>query len=611
MGVAEGEIQRVRAATDLVALISEKTMLKKQGSRFVGLCPFHDERSPSFSVNLASGGMYYCFGCRAKGDAITFVRETLHLEFIEALRYLAERAGLQLQEDEQPSGPRQDRKAFFDAMERAVEWYHQRLLTAPDAGPARNYLRSRGYDSDTVRQFKLGWAPDEWDALTSELRLSREVLEGTGLGFVNRRDRTQDFLRARIVFPIFDVAGRAIAVGGRVLPPGPGPADPAARPEPKYKNSPETAIYSKRRTLYALNWAKDDIVKSEEIIVCEGYTDVIAFFRAGLPRAVATCGTALAEEHFRTLKNFARRIVLAYDGDFAGQSAAASVYQWEKDHEVEVAVAQFPAGMDPAEFAASDPSGLAAAVAAAMPFLEFRLRRVLDGARLQTAEGRARAAEEAVRVLAEHPNALVRDQYVQDVADRLRLDPDRLRPMVEQAVRSGGRARVAVGEVAVPRPTIDRTSFRPGVEALRLLINEPDRIDGRLVPAYFGEPLQRAAFEALESGEMLTTVLDQLEARGDTETAELLRLLAAELEPENVLSDDELNSLVAQLIRPAVNRALEGVSRAMRSGEVAPDEALEVIRAIRETLEALDGEGHLAAEVALREWLVDHDTEFG
>ena len=207
-------------------------------------------------------------------------------------------------------------------MERAVAWYHERLLAAPDAGPARDYLRSRGYTGDTVRRFRLGWAPDDWDALAKALDLPPAVLSDAGLGFVNRRDRQQDAFRARVLFPICDPSGRPVALGGRILP---GRTGHDGRSEPKYKNSQESPIYQKRRTLYALNWAKDDIIASEEVVVCEGYTDVIGFFTAGMPRAVATCGTALAEDHFKLLRNFAKRIVLAYDADAAGQAAVARV----------------------------------------------------------------------------------------------------------------------------------------------------------------------------------------------------------------------------------------------------------------------------------------------
>src|SRR6516225_5996517 len=220
MSVAPEEIARVRSATDIVALVSEHVALKKSGQRWTGLCPFHEERTASFSVN-AQEGLYYCFGCRASGDAITFVRETQHLDFIDALRQLAERAG---------------------------SWYHERLLAAPDAGHARDYLRSRGYDAETVRRFRLGWAPEGWDAMVRATGLRPEVAQSAGLAFVNRADRLQDALRARVLFPICDPGGRPIAIGGRVLP---GRADPD-RAEPKYKNTQEPPIYQKRRTLYGL-----------------------------------------------------------------------------------------------------------------------------------------------------------------------------------------------------------------------------------------------------------------------------------------------------------------------------------------------------------------------
>ena len=358
MAISESEIAQVRSATDIVALISETVALKKSGRRWTGLCPFHGEKTPSFSVN-AEEGRYYCFGCRASGDQITFVREIQHLDFMDALRQLADRAGIELHDDANAGPARKERQEAMAAMDKAVTWYHERLLNAPDARPAREYLKSRGIGGDIARQFKLGWAPDEWDGLAKGLKFTEKVLMDTGLGFVNKGDRRQDALRARVIFPIFDPAGKAIAVGGRILPPPYGPAArPDGRVEAKYKNSPETSIYSKRRTLYALNWAKDDVIKSDEIIVCEGYTDVIAFFAAGMPRAVATCGTALGEEHFKTMRNFAKRIVLAYDADKAGQSAAASVYQWERQHEVDVFVAHLPKGSDPADLAQNDPEAL-------------------------------------------------------------------------------------------------------------------------------------------------------------------------------------------------------------------------------------------------------------
>jgi len=267
----------------------------------------------------------------------------------------------------------------------------------------REYLKSRGIGGDIARQFKLGWAPDEWDGLAKGLKFTEKVLMDTGLGFVNKGDRRQDALRARVIFPIFDPGGKAIAVGGRILPPPYGVSRPDGRVEAKYKNSPETSIYSKRRTLYALNWAKDDVIKSDEIIVCEGYTDVIAFFMAGMPRAVATCGTALGEDHFKTMRNFAKRIVLAYDADKAGQSAAASVYQWERQHEVDVFVAHLPKGQDPAELAQHDPKLFESPSSTPSPFCDSDLTAFSRGeprhgrrsrSRGRTRHGGARRAPE-------------------------------------------------------------------------------------------------------------------------------------------------------------------------------------------------------------------------
>ncbi|HML01506.1 MAG TPA: DNA primase, partial [Acidimicrobiales bacterium] len=427
MAIPEEDVARVRAATDMVALVSEHSALKRQGTRWVGLCPFHQEKTPSFSVN-AEMGVFYCFGCQRSGDAITFVRDIEHVEFVEAVRRLAERAGISITEDAAASAERRRRNPLYEAVAKAVDFYHERLLSSPDGGPARDYLRSRGYDGEVVRRFQLGWAPDDWDLLSRHLSVSPQILSDAGLGFVNRRGRQQDAFRARVIFPIFDPSGRPIALGGRILPP---PDATAGRPstEPKYKNSADGPIYSKRRTLYGLNWAKKDVIDSGEVIVCEGYTDVIGFFQADLPRAVATCGTALGEDHFRLLRNFAKRVVLAYDADAAGQSGAGRVYEWERLHEVELAVADLPPGADPADLARSDPAALRAAVAAAQPFLRFRVERVLASADLGGAEGRARAAEEALAAVVEHPNELVRDQYLMLVADRCRLDPAMLRPV--------------------------------------------------------------------------------------------------------------------------------------------------------------------------------------
>ena len=592
MAISEGDIAAVRSATDIVALITEQVALKRVGRRWTGLCPFHAEKTPSFSVN-AEEGRYYCFGCRAAGDPIAWVRETMHLDFVDAVRLLADRAGIELHEDANASREHKERQRYLSAMEQAVSWYHQRLLESPDARAAREYLRSRGIGGDVARRFRLGWAPDEWDALVSALKLDERTLAGTGLGFVNQRGRRQDALRGRIIFPIFDPSGKAIAVGGRVLP---GATRRDGSPEAKYKNSPETPIYSKRRTLYGLNWAKDEVIRTGEIIVCEGYTDVIAFFGAGLARAVATCGTALGEEHFRTMKNFAKRIVLAYDADLAGQSAAASVYQWERQHDVDVAVAQLPRGSDPAELSQRDPDALTRAIVTAVPFLQFRLERVLDAANLATPEGRARAGELASAVLAEHPSELVRDQYIMQVADRLGLDPTSLRARVVESAR-GERPRVTVSPVRttpVPLP-------RPGLEALRLCVHFAT-LRTRFAEAYFANEVQRAAFVALVRDELVTTAITRLESEGSDDAAQVLGELVVD-DPGALPTDASVDAVAAQLIRHAAEHALRQVERKMRDGHVSPDVAATVIRDVKERLLLLDTDRAAMAEATLREWL--------
>jgi DNA primase len=608
VGIPDEDVAAVRAATDIVALIGEHAALKRQGRRWVGLCPFHAEKTPSFSVN-AEEGFYYCFGCQAKGDAITFLRAVEHLDFVEAVRALADRAGVIVREDEHEGAASRRRKELLAVLEEAAAWYHHRLIAGPDAGPARDYLRSRGYDGDVVRRFRLGWAPDAWDLLCTGLGLRAELATGAGLGFVNRAGRLQDAFRARIMFPICDTSGRPVAFGGRVLP---GSSDPA-----KYKNSQETAVYAKRRVLYALNWAKADIVRTGEVVVCEGYTDVIGCFESGVERAVATCGTALGEEHFRLLVNFARRIVLAFDADGAGQAAAGRFYEWEKRHEVDVVVADLPPGGDPGELARSDPDALRVALAGARPFLQFRVERILGAADLTTAEGRARAADAALVAVAEHPDDLVRDQYVMLVAERCRLEPGQLRHRLEAIRRDpsrhgqdrtvpagrpsrdaraarehagdgddwvrdpddpgGGPAHPGGGQRRGLRPGAG-DGFRPGLEALRLAVHRPDEVAHRLEPVLFPAGVQREAFLALVEADDLHDAL----ARADEEVANLLARLVVE-EPVGDPGD-----VVAQLVREAARRELAGITvEARRSPDAAAQAAAEAAW-VRPSIEALD-----------------------
>ena len=424
-------------------------------------------------------------------------------------------------------------------------------------------------------------------------------------------------------------------MGGRILPPRPG-EPPPERPAPKYKNSQETAIYSKRRTLYALNWAKHDVIAQGEVVVCEGYTDVIGFFQAGVPRAVATCGTALAEEHFTLLRNFGRRIVLAYDADGAGQSATSRVYEWERRHEVDVVVADLPKGSDPGDLSRSDPAALARAVVEARPFLQFRVDRILSAGDLTTAEGRARAAESALSAVAEHPDVLVRDQYVMQLSDRCRLDAPRLRerlehlrahppaePNARQARHEPVRhqPRSDPGDVREPDDYDDVSDWEepvdvvqpqkagPGLEALKLAVHRPEEVADRLQPVLFTDPLQREAFTALVQHDDLHDAI----ASASPEVAGLLRRVTVE---EPLIGDpafgDPVDLVVGVLLREAVRRELSEVEKASRGLGESWQAGAALTAQVRHWLDELEDPGSVRGAVdRLVAWLMEREPKEG
>ncbi len=525
MSIAEGDIQRVRESTDLVALINKHLSLRKVGSRWSGLCPFHSEKTPSFSVN-AEEGFYYCFGCSASGDAITFVREIEHLSFVEAVEQLASINGITLTYASDGESERHRKRGkLYEAVESAVEFYHQRLLSGNDAGEARSYLRDRGYSADVVREFRIGWAPEGWDTLARSLGVPADVFVAAGLGYRSSRGGLNDSFRSRVLFPIFDASGRALGFGGRKMPGDEGP---------KYKNSSESDVYAKSRVLYGLHKAKTDAVRNGRIIVCEGYTDVIAFHQAGISEAVATCGTALTEDHVRLLRRFANRIVLAFDADAAGQAAASRVYAWEEQHDIEVAVVSLPDGMDPAELQARDPGLLVAAVDHAQPFLGFRVKRTLAAGDVTSPEGRARTARAALSVIKEHPGRLVRDQYLMEVASYCHLPEETLREMLSGAPAPEVRPASRSGEF---------THEGPALEALRLLAHSRATVKGRMCEAMFLDEAERAAFVALENSESLHDAID----RADPVGVELLRRVG--VQESSAEADDVLRLLASQTAR--------------------------------------------------------------
>jgi DNA primase len=547
MGILDEDVARVREATDLVALVSEHVALKRVGRNYAGLCPFHTEKSASFSVS-PDKGVYFCFGCNKSGDAISFIRDVEHLDFVEAVERLAARANITLRYDDANfSAERKRKQRLHEAIQAAIEFYHQRLLEHADAGNARRYLRSRGFEGDAARRFWVGWAPDTYDALSAELqkkKFGRQDLVDAGLAFVNRANKLQDAFRGRLMFPIWDGRGEPVGFGGRMMEGGQGP---------KYKNTAETAIYQKSRLLYGLNFAKGEIVAHGEVVICEGYTDVMAFHLAGVPTAVATCGTALADDHFLTLKNLARKVTLAYDADAAGQAAAERCYQWEQRFEVQFQVADLPAGRDPADVFKEDPQQLVGAVKGATPFLEFRIERLLHNEDVTSLEARARVAQVAARMIAEHPNDLVRDQYVMKLSSRLDIDADRLRAAVNDA---RVRPHVQPARNEAPRATPSATVDRRELDALRWAVHEPALMSGRLDAALFGDEIARSAFDAMTRW----TWHEALEA-ASPEVRALLERLAVE-EPEGGAAPEELaTKVVVNLVEASSSRLLASMLR--------------------------------------------------
>lgn len=557
MAIADTDIERLRESVSIIDTIQGYVQLRRVGRNWVGLCPFHAEKSGSFNVREETR-RYKCFGCGASGDVFKFIQEIEHLDFVGAIEHIAGKAGYQLTYTTGgQSKDRQRSKQLTEIMSQAVDWYHNRLLTAPDARLAREYLRDRGLSGDVAREFKLGWAPDDWDALSRDLGVSIDLLRETGLGFVNKRGKAQDSFRARVMFPIFRDSGEPVAFGGRILP---GSTDPA-----KYKNSPETAIYAKSKTLYGLNWAKAEIVTADEVIVCEGYTDVIGFQRSGIKRAVATCGTALTEDHVRLLKRFATKVILAFDADNAGQGAAERFYEWEKRYKVQVSVAHFPQGKDPGDLANSDPTALASAVANAQPFLGFRLQRVLDGGSLVSPEARSRTAEQAMAVINEHPDTNVRKLYAGQVATHVGMPVVDFVRLAERGIKNP--------TINIPAAANSRRSESAEFVVLALMFSQWEIIANWLSEALFVDEIYRRAFLAVA------------QAEGDVTKA----LELADPEAREVLERAAVADVETQPIREAWNLLSAAVRRELAHRVTITDpEQIRVDRSARLLLENLE-----------------------
>jgi DNA primase len=483
-----GDIDRVREATDIVELISEVTQVKKTGRTYMAVCPFHQEKTPSMSVDRARG-LYHCFGCGKGGDIFEFVKETRGVDFGEALDILATKAGIILVRDPVDARQRGRRAGAIEALRRAVDIYHERLKKAPDAGPARSYLRSRGYEVELIDDWKLGFAGVDWDTLSKILRtggVDDRALTDAGLGRKGRHG-TYDVFRGRLMFPIYDLRGDPIGFGARKLD----DVDRAQtnNPDAKYVNSAESIVYHKSSVLFGLDRARHAIDDEHPAVIVEGYTDVIAMQQAGVATAVATCGTALGDDHFDLLRRFTERIVLAFDSDEAGSKAALRSDELESPFrlDLDLRVAVMPDGLDPADlYQEGRGDELAKAVDAARPLLEHRIESEVARHDLSGPEGRARALHAAVAQLRRVDDPIAIREYQRFVARLIGIELAE----VESAMGRGQRSRRKTDQ------TLELPLDRAESELLRVVLGNPPGL--KISASDFSDERLRLAFLSVE-----------------------------------------------------------------------------------------------------------------
>lgn len=423
--ITDEDKERVRKATDFLQLVGETVELRRRGADWWGCCPFHHEKSPSFHVN-PSTGLWKCFGCGLGGDVFGYVMHRENLEFVDAIRYLADKAGIELTEERGGRrGPKRNR--LIECLTEAESYYATMLNRGKGGGPAngRKYLSGRGFGSATCRKWKLGYAPGH-GMLMKHLRgkgFSNQEMEACDLALF-RGGMLADRFYDRVMFPIHDEQGRTIGFGGRVL----GDA------KPKYLNTKETPVFHKGKHLFAFDMAKEHIAARGEAIVCEGYTDVIALHEAGYPVAVAALGTSFSIDHVRTLARFAKRIICMFDGDAAGQRAAERAIQFIDKSEADLRCVVLPNSQDPAEFLDTHrASDLEPILASAEPLMDFVLRKRLEGVGPSTPAGvRMSLLADLARVLSPLRQSVVLDEYANVVGDWLGISPQR----VKDAIRS-------------------------------------------------------------------------------------------------------------------------------------------------------------------------------
>ncbi len=455
MMIPEDKVEEVKAATDIVDVVSDYVRLKKAGTNFKGLCPFHNEKTPSFNVNPVMG-IFKCFGCGEGGDAISFLMKVEGLGFTETVRMLAEQAGIELPAEGAQDPHSDEKEAILHALRFAARWYYEQL-TRTDEGKRRGlaYFESRGLTPETIKKFGLGYAPDQWDGLlkaATAAQIKPETLDKAGLVLPNKNgDGVHDRFRERTMFPILSHVGKVLGFGGRVLPDSAPPTGDYV--PPKYINSPETRVYHKSYVLYGLYQGKQSIRAEEEAILVEGYTDVISLYQAGVKNVVASSGTALTPEQVRMLSRYVKRAVLLFDADSAGSEAALRGINPVLGSDMEVYVVALPKGADPDSFVQQFGGDAFRKYVQKerQSFVEFQVSQARKEGRLDTPEAQNAVAEQILTSLGHIPddqrNYVRWEGHLRSAAQLLGIPDMYLRRQFPHLVRGieQGRARAQPG----------------------------------------------------------------------------------------------------------------------------------------------------------------------
>ncbi|RXZ50422.1 DNA primase [Agromyces fucosus] len=509
--IRQSDVDEVKARTNIADIVGEHVSLKSAGvGSMKGLCPFHDERSPSFHVRPGLG-YYHCFGCGESGDVYSFLQRMDHVSFTEAVERLAGRIGFELHyEDGGQASDHGNRARLLAANQAAAEFFVERL-SAPDAEVGRRFLGERGFDAEAARRFGVGFAPKSWDALTDHLKgrgFTTEELSASGL--VSQGDRgVYDRFRGRLVWPIRDVTGQTVGFGARRL------LDDDKGP--KYLNTPETAIYHKSQVLYGLDLAKRDISKTHRVVVVEGYTDVMACHLAGITTAIATCGTSFGVDHIKVLRRVlgdasgVGEVVFTFDGDAAGQQAAIRAFGEEQRFAAQTFVAVAPDGLDPCDLRlARGDAAVRTLIESRTPMFEFVIKHTLARYDLETVEGRVAALRAAAPVVADIRDPALRPGYTRELARMLGVELGEVSRAVRSAAsrpksgESGSGQSAASGPAgsteatdAPERPfSITQLPSDPATrlerDALQAMVQHPDTVGADLlrhaIDCRFGNP---------------------------------------------------------------------------------------------------------------------------